>query len=286
VFDKAPPAGRVTCQGFPADRWKGNWGTQEASVAKWIRDTVRYAPPSPLTLRWPENILSLPWPRFTIAMVEDNATVALSTLSKGQLVVAKITADARFNVGPDQRYGIDRRNRDLEQTLYIVIEAFKNGGSDNPHKPQREVSRWRIYGIDLNDGKLRKVGKEGKFERCANLHDPVEILYGARFNTCEKMHAAPQALNDPSFAPVLSRLRAGRQVADSSVTALLNFAALGPSDSTSLHTRMARALGPAADAQSKTVGAVAWWLSVLADQADDPGWMTCGLGCCVADYDR
>ena len=289
-FSDTPASGKKRCLGYlPAD-WSG-WGSQSADMVKWIRKSVRYAKESPSAPRETE-VSGDPVPGFTIAMVEDAGSVALSRLTDRGLVVAKIMADPDPNVGKDRRYGIARRGRPFDRDYYVVIMPFNPNGKDWPPQPaqpiQREVSTWRVYGVNSHTGKLTPTGNSGRFSRCEHVHTKQERLSGARFNTCNEMSSYAAWTNDSSLGPALDRQFSLQQQRPSGprsrIDALIEWIGPAAADSASLRSRLAELLGPGTTLPAGMVESLAGhMMPFFREQATDPGWMTCGLGCCVAD---
>ncbi|AHG87765.1 hypothetical protein J421_0228 [Gemmatirosa kalamazoonensis] len=286
VFDDAATKAPYRCVGWARSTWNPDWKKpQSRAVAAWIRDTVPYFNYSQRVAREPKTGTG-PGPQFRIAMTWDAEFVPLSKLKQRALVVARIEADGDPNAPEDKLFGINRRGTRLEREFYLVIEPFRFDGTGQPpaNPVQHKVSQWHVYGVDAQTRELVPVGNSRSFYRCDHAHDGDEKMTGAAFMTCDGMRMLALKANSALLREPLDRYRATLPVQRSRTDALLQWVNGVGLDATTLPQRLAEFTG-VRDKSSPAIRRDAADLArLLRNQPSDPGWMTCGLGCCVAAF--
>ena len=229
--------------------------------------------------------------KFALRVIIDAQSVRFKDLRDGAVVMARI--DVTGGSKKDQRYGIGPDEvREMGKRFYLVVDGFQ---------PRSEVNGstafgvWRIYGITTRTRELRQVGNvSGRFRWCANVHTGPQRADGARFNTCASAHALHSALSDlaaamPAFSAQLAASDSGRP--ETLLAALervkpkgksLN-ALTAPELEAALRDIAKSTLSAAEFSAALPKSAIDRILKILEDSPNDPAWMTCGIGCCIAD---
>ncbi len=228
--------------------------------------------------------------RFDLRVIKDAGYIQFSDLGAGVVVMARIDVRAPGG-GKDKRYKIGRKqNEDWGPTFYLVVDGYDKSATDGDNGGMAR-STWRVYGIQKavggNPAKLVWVpGSIGKFRFCNLQHAPGQRLDGARFQSCPDADASASVENSPVFAKALQARNESLLTAIERVNAgkisLLKF---GDRDmEAALRTILASTASEAEISGAVTPSLVASIKKWFADEPEAPAWMTCGIGCCVADH--
>ncbi len=227
--------------------------------------------------------------RFDLRVIKDAGDMQFSDLGAGVVVMARIDVRAPGG-GKDKRYKIGRKqNQDWGPTFYLVVDGYDQSATDGANGGIAR-STWRVYGIekavDGNPAKLVWVpGSIGKFRFCDKQHAPGQRLDGARFQSCPGADASGSVENSPVFAKALGTRNESLLTAIEGVNAgKKSLLAFGNSDvEVALRTILASTASGAEISAAVTPSLVASIKKWFGEEPNAPAWMTCGIGCCVAD---
>jgi hypothetical protein len=183
-------------------------------------------------------------------------------------VVAILTVDP---TGPtDALFGIGgAATADFQNRFFLVSSKF-SPTVDSTDGVSRRIGKWMIFGI-TKEGKLKKLPKEGSFRWCATGHDPADYPTGANFVRCPDDADLAKIAKRPEVRQELN----GRLLL-SAVTARVQ--ATGEKN-----VRDALQAGRLLVGVSFTESETQTIEKALRDTYDAPAWLTCGVGCCVAE---
>lgn len=218
---------------------------------------------------------------FTISAIGDSKSLPVSLAGLGAgaaLIVARI--DVIGSSATDVRYGISQANaKEMGGKFYIVVNGVRTPDV-TPKNGGKAFADWQIYGISTTTGLLTKVGnaEPGIFRLCTDAHDDDQLERGARFDTCAGAHFVEQLVQRSAFKTALQ--------GNSLLTVLSNTLAADPSiqaaNAANVKSALRSILGDSASA-AVTDAEINTLVGIMADGPDDPAWMTCGIGCCIAD---
>lgn len=285
----------TTCRNIPeVDLLNLSTPAQRAAAARWIESGDR---------KWgTESVMS---PRangqeFTIEANRALKWVALKKINAWNpkmIVVARITArpdlptDARYNIGKQPGYT-------MSKYFYMAVREYDDSNVSEKYE-SRKVSVWSTYGVATPNGSNEAqlvLLAQGVFRWCRMDHPTADDASYAEFVKCKPARLI-QALETPQ---VHSALR-GRSLLKAFVTELDSVVRVGADSAarpTVSSTQARVALTPAVlaaytKAVSRAEGTIGFALgaepiaqlfAVLRTiDPDDPAWMTCGAGCCIAE---
>ncbi len=207
------------------------------------------------------------------------------------IVVARIRAkmgsgwkrDLQFGAGP-QAAG------DWDEDFFLIVVDRKN--TDQTLQPDASyiVGKWQLWGLKRVKGYNEAHRVDGKtldrpFRLCARAHPLDDVGNVAQFIPCKTAHLLQEALAaDSVLRKAVGHRALAAAVSEDSGLPLADTSGVQPT------TKVRReALIDAALAGFVKVHSLAYLTaaqrtllrSALGD-ADAPGWMPCGLGCCVA----
>lgn len=252
------------CEGYQRGGSAGKGGNDAASIS-WLKG-----------LKWHKEATTVMrkttgggYVSQTVRAIVGPTHYAFRDLGTRGLVVARITGDAD---GPDDAiYGIGAsRTKGWQDDFFLVIEDVQLPQPPVGEKPESyRVARWNLVGIDAN----RKLGvvSYGTTRFCKRMHSDADRKRASRFISCSLMTLLSQAVAGDT---ALSRIGVDRLL-DS--LRLLPPVAAATSDSGEFLRRTADA-----GIRAK-VDAMMVIRRVLREEATDPAWVVCGIGCCTAE---
>ena len=275
-----------TCPGFPPTEIKDEVGN-DRRLASWVRNKATYK-------NWVGEIDRKPAygtvdPKFKIRAIEKGENVLLAGLSQYGFVFAHIDADPD---GPqDKRYGIGLPQKGMPQyqlgrDFYIVVDSFKLPVPSRWSKPNNvKFARWRVFGVDIgNNNRFVQVGNTGSFRFCYPAHSEQETMEGSFFVSCKlytRLDNVQKQLRNKSKIPASFSLLGLLQAFYAQQGAQIQLGVSKSSRTILIDTYISRML-PLLDA-AEIGQVVEVYNTIIEDAPDAPAWMTCGVGCCIAD---
>lgn len=203
---------------------------------------------------------------------------SLSGLARRGIVVAVIETDPRGPVDP--LYGIGQLSADFDRRFYLVAHDYREV-IDQSDDQSRQIARWSIYGVRGN--RFVRVGNSGKLRFCRHSHGGAQRLTGAQFTTCAMAGqlALIEAKLDRDGPKVTDQaLRSALAATNDRAPALDAIRAALPRGLAGLGRRQwleLRLTGVLSTSEIATV------VKAFDNEAVDPAWFTCGIGCCTAE---
>jgi hypothetical protein len=269
------------CAGVPPNNWSFRNAKDSLNLGRWIQnDLSKYWNKEPaFTARTPRSGSLKPF--LALAVLADASKVKLNGLGNQQIVMARIRAR---DVGGaiDDRYGISY-TPDMTEFFYIVFNGWQQGPTQELPRRVRSadylIGSWTVYGVRKHADATYAVvaGESGTFGLCVHPHDAADKKDGARFTSCIGAEQTYQMQRNDVVRDALQGRPLFQALAEASKPKLLN--------AISIDTAFQRLVGPAhsvAKPPFKTF--LAQIRSILADEPNAPAWMTCGGGCCTADF--
>ncbi len=272
------------CKGYPKQRFKDLKKAEDhrkfitfLRSAGW-NDSVIRTPRLPADANLPQS----EWPIHSIQAISDGHKFRFKKIPKQGIVLAKITVSP--GAKPDRFYGLSD-TADFERTYYLVSEAYEpaDGETSGPPFGDRwRISTWFLLGIKGTGNSARVVqmpNRTGRLSWCGHGHDDEIRAAGASFLTCDGQNTV-QLIRKNRPAMELLRSFAGPSSPPNT----------GPASDT---TRWIIEVGKRLLSRSLAPGALTVTVSPairelllplqLVDPFSDPVWMTCGVGCCIAE---
>lgn len=285
----------TTCRNIPeVDLLNLSTPEQRAAAARWIQSTDR---------KWGTESAMSPRANGQEFTIESNRVLKWVALKKvnswtpKMIVVARITAkpdlptDARYNIGKQPGYT-------MSKYFYMAVREYDDSNTSEKYE-SRKVSMWSTYGLATPNGSNEAqlvLLAQGVFRWCRMDHTTVDDASYAEFVKCKPARLI-QALETPAVHTVLrgrSLLNAFVAELDSVVRVSADSAVRQtvsrPQARVALTPAVVAAYTKAVSRAEGTVGfalgaePIAQLFAILRTiDPDDPAWMTCGAGCCIAE---
>lgn len=253
------------CQGYPEFPLLSTDANQQGQNAKWIRNGNKFPNNGGKAFR-ASNGPGDKWPEHRVSAVADAQRVDVTRIGTHGLIIARIRIEQDKGLA-DKRYGITTRpatgGPEFERDFYLAIFDYKaNGGVD---MGGIAIATWKILGVTKQNKRLVAIGPSGTFRDCTEPHPPIPVT--ASFRSCVFHDLLAKAATSASLtSPGLKSATVFEQ----------------------LHTLASK--GPSA--RGEFAGALAGLLpdseiKRLLDEISGelaPAWMSCGLGCCTAEF--
>ncbi len=271
------------CKGYPDGRF------EEVTTEKEHRKLIQFLKGP----RWHDRIFvskrqradgnpnMTTWPTHEIQAIKNPQKLRYNAVPKQGTILGRITVSSGAEA--DRLYGL-KHEADFERTYYLVSEPYDPAASETTGLPlgdRWKISRWYLLGIQGtgNAARVIRLSKTGLVSWCGHGHDADIRADAARFLTCYGQHSVQMIKRN---APAMAALRDFART-DSSL-------ATRPSaDTTSWIIEagkrlLSSSLVPGAPSATVTPAIRALLLPLQSlDQFSDPVWMTCGVGCCIAE---
>lgn len=215
---------------------------------------------------------------LTIAAIEDARRVPLRELTRGSLVVARISG-ATDDGMVDALYGIGGERTDsLNSEFFVVLSPYQNPGRFRKvaSGDRMTIMNWTLWGTRKSDGSLKQV-TSGELKWCRHSHQMATGTLSAEFIRCSEQPAQARLQRDVTGN---GRLRTAEfaslsQALDSvSVLSLARREAALPSE---------KRLGLAQLLTSDQYTLVE--ATITRSAFTSAGWISCGIGCCSIEPD-
>lgn len=222
------------------------------------------------------------WPTHEIQAIKNPGKLRFKAVPSQGTILGRITVSPGSE--PDAYYGL-KDDPDFERTYYIVSEPYSPESSENTDRPIGErwrISKWYLLGVRGrgNSARVEKLPQTGFVSWCKHGHTAKAVLEdAARFLPCDGPIVL-QAIRQNESTMATLRLFAR------SDSALL---VRPPSDTASWiidvgQRLLSVPLVPNVPSVTLTPEVRALLLPLLQlDPFTDPVWMTCGVGCCIAE---
>jgi|GEM_PF-2208045 len=187
----------------------------------------------------------------------------------------------------DKRYKVSNSSTTQKKTFYLVVNYYgvDQGDVDVPGKSMKMAS-WTVYERTVANGRPKfDETNTGKFRYCADWHRGPPWTRGSRFATCKEPSIFLHFRDSLSLTIPQAR--------DLTIEDLEQFVRADASAAWTA-AEVSEALAQALKAKGLVLPAMVGFfpaasiqplLGVLnADGPDDPAWLYCGAGCCVAEF--
>lgn len=253
------------CQGHPQFALLSTDPNEQEQNAKWIKKGNKFPKDGGKVFR-AANGEGSKWPEHRVSAIADAHRIDMSGIGAHGLIIARIRIEQDKGL-PDKRYGITKRpasgGPEFERDFYLAI--FNHTPNGDVQMGGKAVASWQVLGITKQGKQLVAIGTSGKFRDCVEPHPPVPLT--ASFRTCV-------------FHNLLAKAAANASLKATGVKSITVFEGL--------HQLVAK--GPTA--RDEIARALAGLLpeSEIRQILDEisgelaPAWMSCGLGCCTAEF--
>jgi len=280
------------CAGYPPSSlpWANDLDARsEATLLEWIR-ARRWGPSSGAVERQPVDaaIPRTEWPKLSVQSIEKPRDFSLSLIPARGSLLGKITVE-RGGVA-DRRYGVSGLGGAYEKEFYVVASGFIARDQREPDNitavgPSRLISSWYILGVRIEGGQRRvvRVGNTGTIRWCGHPHrEAKENGTSSAFLKCA---VQPTYLAIVGNRALRGRLMAFPKMADDTSGGASSMspqwiATVGARYANTMKSRTANSPSSSEDKQHLEL------LNQFLESYDpftDPVWITCGVGCCIAE---
>lgn len=263
------------CEGYSRERFPTSVASERDSrkLIEWF-DSREWEEPTRWERRRPASAGGNPseFPEMKVETIHESRRFSLKKLGKRGVVLARLTI--RPGRLRDSLYGLGgAAHANFDTVYYLVADTLVENSTEETETngPRREISNWYVLGVETINGEriVRRVGKTGKISWCGHRHSDQNTK--AAFTTCLMQVAAELLRSDSSALAQLEAEYPGGAERGHSFSWTLE--AL-----TEYQAARSREISP-----SRTPTRLLLQILSLRRSEIDPVWITCGVGCCIAE---
>ena len=216
------------------------------------------------------------WPTFKIQAIKHPHRLSYRNVPLNGVLLARIEVAPRSQ--RDSMYGIDNPT-DQPKFFFLVGTPYDTANTetvDTIYGARWQISDWFLLSIEGTgkQARVQKVGKTGRVSWCGHTHEDSMKTKGARFLTCAAQEAVTRVRNSPELIDVLKK-HAPSGESESGYGLDWIVAASKKAMAANSTDMLTTLFSPG---QIQLLRAL-----VKVDFFSDPVWMTCGVGCCIAE---
>lgn len=231
-------------------------------------DAIPWGTSSPVYKRKPAS--GTDSAQLSIAPIRDARRMFLKDNNRWLDVAVVAVLTVAQNSPEDALFGIGGSATENYQNRFFLVTSRFSPTVDSKDSVSRRIGKWMIFGT-TKDGKLRKLPKEGAFRWCAKGHAPDDYPTGASFSTCP---------TDVAMAAIAERADVKNALNGQLLLSAIS-ERLRAADERSV--LQALTTGRLVQGVMFSTNEVDTMLKAYRDTFDAPAWLTCGVGCCVAE---
>lgn len=213
--------------------------------------------------------------RLQLRTIGDSKQIAFKNIANLAMLIGRVDVisisgtEKFFNISPDDAKKANNR-------FYVIETGFKKG--EKTADSLITFGKWRLYGVV--GGQLKAFGKIRDFSGCVIPHP--DRTQTARFTTCLKAARLHVYETNPAFTALAQKVAASATAPTRTLLDVIRSALPKNATGTIGDQDVLAALKELqVDSSQLTPAQITEITQLLVDEAGDPFWMTCGIGCCT-----